>query len=74
MWFYLVEMRSPGWYADRGGHPRTDKVKSKIFHAFDLPRRFEIDLEFASVRTRPPGFVFRTRQKPLRGIAVGNMG
>ena len=46
-----------GWYADRGGHPRTDKVKSKIFHAFDLPRRFEIDLEFASV-VRPPGFVF----------------
>ena len=46
-----------GWYADRGGHPRTDKVKSKIFHAFDWPQRFEIDLEFASAM-RPPGFVF----------------
>ena len=47
----------PDWYADRGGHPRTDKVKSKIFHALDWPQRFEIDLELASA-TRPPGFVF----------------
>ena len=45
------------WYADRGGHPRTDKVKAKIFHALDWPQRFEIDLELASA-TRPPGFVF----------------
>lgn len=45
------------WYADRVGHPRTDRVKSKIFHALDLPERFEIDLELAS-DTRPPGFVF----------------
>ncbi len=47
----------PDWYADRGGHPRTDKVKAKIFHALDWPQRFEIDLELASA-TRPPGFVF----------------
>lgn len=47
----------PDWYADRGGHPRTDKVKSKIFHALDWPQRFEIDLELASA-VRPPGFVF----------------
>ena len=45
------------WYANRGGHPRTDKVKAKIFHALDWPQRFEIDLELASA-TRPPGFVF----------------
>ena len=45
------------WYADRGGHPQTDKVKAKIFHALDWPQRFEIDLELASA-TRPPGFVF----------------
>ena len=45
------------WYADRGGHPRTDKVKAKIFHALDWPQRFEIDLELAS-GMRPPGFVF----------------
>ena len=45
------------WYADRVGHPRTDKVKSKIFHPLDLPERFEIDLELAS-DTRPPEFVF----------------
>ena len=47
----------PDWYADRGGHPRTDKVKAKIFHALDWPQRFEIDLELASA-VRPPGFVF----------------
>ena len=47
----------PDWYADRGGHPRTDKVKGKIFHALDWPQRFEIDLELTSA-TRPPGFVF----------------
>ena len=47
----------PDWYADRGGHPRTDKVKAKIFHALDWPQRFEIDLELAST-ARPPGFVF----------------
>ena len=45
------------WYADRSGHPRTDKVKAKIFHALDWPQHFEIDLELASA-TRPPGFVF----------------
>ena len=45
------------WYADRSGHPRTDKVKAKIFHALDWPHHFEIDLELASA-TRPPGFVF----------------
>ena len=45
------------WYADRGGHLRTDKVKAKIFHALDWPQYFEIDLELASA-TRPPGFVF----------------
>ena len=47
----------PDWYADRGGHPRTDKVKGKMFHPLDWPQHFEIDLELASA-TRPPGFVF----------------
>ena len=47
----------PDWYADRGGHPRTDKVKAKMFHPLDWPQHFEIDLELASA-TRPPGFVF----------------
>ncbi len=47
----------PDWYADRGGHLRTDKVKATIFHALDWPQHFEIDLELASA-ARPPGFVF----------------
>ncbi|MDE0689526.1 MAG: hypothetical protein OXI61_15270 [Candidatus Poribacteria bacterium] len=47
----------PDWYADREGHPRTDKVKAKMFHPLDWPQHFEIDLELASA-TRPPGFVF----------------
>lgn len=45
------------WYADRSGHPYTNQVKSKIFHALNWPRRFEIDLELAAT-SRPPGFVF----------------
>ena len=45
------------WYADREGHPRTDKIKAKIFHPLDLPEHFEVDLELAST-VRPPGFVF----------------
>ena len=45
------------WYPDRGGHPRSDKVKAKMFHALDWPQHFEIDVELAS-DTRPPGFVF----------------
>ncbi len=47
----------PDWYADLGGHPRTDKVKAKIFYPLDWHQRFEIDLELASA-ARPPGFVF----------------
>ena len=47
----------PDWYADRGGHPQTDKVKAKIFYPLDWHQRFEIDLELASA-ARPPGFVF----------------
>ena len=47
----------PDWYADRGGHPRTDNVKAKMFHALNWPQHFEIDLALAST-TRPPGFVF----------------
>ena len=47
----------PDWYADRSGHPRTDNVKAKMFHALTWPQHFEIDLELASA-TRSPGFVF----------------
>ena len=45
------------WYADRVGHPSTDKVKAKIFQSLAWPQHFEIDLELASAE-RPPGFVF----------------
>ena len=55
--FLFSQKTRPDWYANSAGHPRTDKVKSKVFHAFDLPDHFEIDLEFASA-VRPPGFVF----------------
>ncbi len=53
----LVKNTKSDWYADREGHPRTNKIKAKIFHPLDLPQRFEIDLELASI-VRPPGFVF----------------
>lgn len=50
-------IQKTGWYADRGGHPRTDQGKANIYHAIEWPQRFEIDIELAST-TRPPGFVF----------------
>ena len=53
----LERSRQSDWYADYNGHPRTDKIKARIFYALDWPQRFEIDLEFTSV-ARPPGFVF----------------
>ena len=47
----------PSWHSDRGGRPQTKIAKANIFHAFDWPKRFEIDLELAS-NARPPSFVF----------------
>ena len=44
-----------GWRLGPGGHPLTDRTKAKIFRALELPKRFEIDLEFAS--TEGPRFV-----------------
>ena len=45
------------WHADQDGHPQTDTTKANIFYALDLPERFEIDLELASI-ARSPSFVF----------------
>lgn len=47
----------PSWHSDRGGRPQTKIAKANIFHAFDWPKHFEIDLELAS-NARPPSFVF----------------
>ena len=47
----------PSWHSDRGGRPQTKTAKANIFYALDWPKRFEIDLELASI-TRPPSFVF----------------
>jgi len=41
--------------ADAGGHPQTNRSKASILRALELPKRFEIDLEFAS--TESPRFV-----------------
>ena len=50
-----IDARST-WVANAAGHLQTDHAKASIFCAFDLPKRFEIDLEFASIG-KPPGFV-----------------
>ena len=49
--------RRSSWYADPEGHPKTSIVKAEIFHAFNWPERFEIELELASV-AHPPNFSF----------------
>ena len=44
------------WVPNAAGHLQTNHAKASIFCAFDLPKRFEIDLEFTST-DEPPGFV-----------------
>ena len=55
--FAKEQETQPSWHSDRGGRPQTKIAKANIFHAFDWPKRFEIDLELAS-NARPPSFVF----------------
>ena len=45
------------WDSDTEGHPRTSVAKAEIFHALNLPKRFEIELELTST-AQPPNFVF----------------
>ena len=49
-----VDARS-SWVPNAAGNLHTNHAKASILCAFDLPKRFEIDLEFTS--TEPPGFV-----------------
>lgn len=49
-----VDARS-SWVSNAAGHLQTNHAKASILCAFNLPKRFEIDLEFTS--TEPPGFV-----------------
>ena len=49
-----IDARS-SWVPNAAGHLQTNHAKASIFCAFNLPKRFEIDLEFTS--TEPPGFV-----------------
>ena len=49
--------RRPSWFAGPEGHPKTWIAKAEIFHAFNWPERFEIELELASV-AHPPNFSF----------------
>lgn len=49
-----VDARS-SWGPNAAGYLQTNHAKASIFCAFNLPKRFEIDLEFTS--TGPPGFV-----------------
>lgn len=50
-------VRRSDWFADPEGHPKTWIDKAEIFHAFNWPEHFEIELELAS-DTQPPNFSF----------------
>ena len=50
-------VRRSDWFADPEGHPKTWIDKAEIFHAFNWPEHFEIELELAS-DTHPPIFSF----------------
>ncbi len=53
---FLGRIRS-NWYSDAEGHPRTNVLKAEIFHPFNWPQGFEIELELTST-AQPPNFVF----------------
>ena len=50
-------VRRSDWFADPEGHPKTWIDKAEIFHAFNWPEHFEIELELAA-DTHPPNFSF----------------
>ena len=59
--------RKPDWTRGSGGHPATHRQSASVFHAVDLPRRFEVNLELAS--TESPRFVLafgKDAEKALR--------
>ena len=58
----------PSWHSDRGGRPQTKIAKANIFHAFDWPKRFEIDLELAS-NARPPALFSHSAKTSTRQSA-----
>ena len=55
--FPLDSVQGSSWFADPEGHPKTWIAKAEIFHAFNLPEHFEIELELAS-DAHPPNFAF----------------
>ena len=61
--------KSTGWYAERGGQPRTDQGKTNIFYPLEWPTRFEIDLELASTSSTP-GFVFSLGKNLYEALRV----
>ncbi len=61
--------KTTGWYAERGGQPRTEKSKTSIFYPLEWPTRFEIDVELGSA-TGPPGFVFSLGKNLYEALRV----
>lgn len=61
-------VRRSDWFADPEGHPKTWIDKAEIFHAFNWPEHFEIELALAA-DTHPPNFSFalgKDRYQALR--------
>ena len=61
-------VRRSDWFADPEGHPKTWIDKAEIFHAFNWPKHFEVELELAA-DTQPPNFSFalgKDRYQTLR--------
>lgn len=64
-----ISNKPTGWYAERGGQPRTDQSKTNIFYPLEWTTRFEIDLELEST-TSPPGFVFSLGKNLYEALRV----
>ena len=62
-------VRRSDWFADPEGHPKTWIDKAEIFHAFNWPEHFEIELELAS-DTQPLNFSFALGKDPYQALRL----
>ncbi len=57
------------WYSDAEGHPQTNVLKAEIFHAFNWPQGFEIELELTST-AQPPNFVLALSEDLYQAVRL----
>ena len=67
--FLLDVDRRTTWGPNTAGHLQTNHAQASIFCAFNLPKRFEIGLEFTSTG-KPPGFVLAIGESTRKALRL----